>query len=416
LVISRFRSLLDSKAGRIAMSALDPVFASAAVFAIQGAVLISASKVEFATFSLSYSYVIMGQAVLSSLFGGPLVTLLGKISNDVERCAVGEAILRMQLLVSSLVALVILVVALVLNVELLILLLVLTSFIGLSYRDALRSVLAARNLFQDSLILSTAFAVMVTCGIAVILMSFDHVTVVTGLAVLAACAALSCSPYIIAGLTKAGVPLGKYLHSLAGMAVWSLPGAIIIWLQNSFYLTLVALNLSLSAVGEISAARMLIMPILIVTSGVLRLFQVHASRRINDTGLDATLKGAWVPVLICLATGLIIASVCFVLDRSVIHNWMPTGHPHILLLAGAWILFAMATTVRGIYSSLFQAMGRYREIFTYNAALLPLVLAGVALAPRAIGLVGAILPMIIGELLLFGLLVWRARKYRTTTV
>ncbi|GEM_PF-6366566 len=416
MVISRFRSLLDSKAGRIAMSALDPVFASAAVFAIQGAVLISASKVEFATFSLSYSYVIMGQAVLSSLFGGPLVTLLGKISNDVERCAVGEAILRMQLLVSSLVALVILVVALVLNVELLILLLVLTSFIGLSYRDALRSVLAARNLFQDSLILSTAFAVMVTCGIAVILMSFDHVTVVTGLAVLAACAALSCSPYIIAGLTKAGVPLGKYLHSLAGMAVWSLPGAIIIWLQNSFYLTLVALNLSLSAVGEISAARMLIMPILIVTSGVLRLFQVHASRRINDTGLDATLKGAWVPVLICLATGLIIASVCFVLDRSVIHNWMPTGHPHILLLAGAWILFAMATTVRGIYSSLFQAMGRYREIFTYNAALLPLVLAGVALAPRAIGLVGAILPMIIGELLLFGLLVWRARKYRTTTV
>ena len=413
---NRFLTVFHGKAGQIALSVLDPVLSSAAVFTIQGAVLLSASKIEFAAFSLSYSYIIMGQAILSSLFGGPLITLLGKIPDDVERRLAGEGILRLQLLASLLLGFTSLLISFLFHIDLIVSTLCIASFIGLSYRDALRSVLAAQNRLLEGLILSFVFALIVACGLTTSYILFDRISLISGLSILAISAVIICSTFVMQGSINTRLPRGQILSDLSSMAVWSLPGTAVIWLQNSFYLTLVAINLNLTAVGEISAARMLIMPILIITSGMLRLFQVKARLRLNDGGLSEALVTVRAPLFLCFATGLFIAILCLIFDGSRIHNLMPIGHRNLLMLAGAWVLFATATTARGIYSALFQAMGCYREIFFYNAALLPFVLAGIAVGPRVIGLVGAILPMVAGELFLLALLVWRAKIYHAAAI
>jgi len=95
---------LGEKARRGAASVLDPLISSGAVFLVQGAVLLSVSKTEFAAFSLGYSYVVMGQTMLSALFGGPLVTLLGALRGDEERQRAGEGLLRLQVLASFAIA------------------------------------------------------------------------------------------------------------------------------------------------------------------------------------------------------------------------------------------------------------------------------------------------------------------------
>lgn len=411
-----FLTVFNGKAGQIALSALDPVFSSAAIFIIQGTVLLSANKIEFAAFSLSYSYIVMGQAILSSLFGGPLITLLGKIPNDGERRLAGEGILHLQVLVSLLLGFITLTIALLFHIDLAVSTLCIASFIGLSYRDALRSVLAAQNRLVEGLVVSFIFGAIVTCGLIISYILFDRISLLSGLAILAISAMTICSAFVLKGSIKTCIPRGELLSDLSSMAVWSLPGTAVIWLQNSFYLTIIALNLNLAAVGEISAARMLIMPVLIITSGMLRLFQVKARLRLNDGGLSSALVSVRAPLLLCFAVGLSIAALCFILDRSIVHNLMPIGHGNLLTLAGAWVLFATVTTARGIYSALFQAMGCYREIFFYNAALLPFVLAGIAVGPQVLGLVGAILPMIAGELFLLALLVWRAKIYHAAAI
>lgn len=204
--------------------------------------------------------------------------------------------------------------------------------------------------------------------------------------------------------------------ALMSMAAWSVPGAAVIWLQNSFYLTLIALNLSMEAVGEVSAARMIAMPILITASGLLRVTQVQAARKLANGGMAHAVRNARRLASACLAGGALVVAICIIADQAIDSRWLPRDHPHLITLAAAWLAFAAANTARGFYSSLFQAMGRYREIFMLNLAILPFVLGGVAICPLTLGLYGAVLPMAAGEIILLVLLAWRAGIHPVNTV
>lgn len=407
--LSYWHGRLHSKTARVIISALDPIISSATTFLVQGAVLLSTSKLEFATFSLSYSYVVMGQAVLSALFGGPLVTLLNIPAHVEKRRSLGDAVLRYQLLASLLIAAFGFSASLLLGIDWILAVWGVIGLLGLSFRDALRSVLGAQLRLLESLILAIVFLTVTSIILSSMLIFDGKITAERGLAALATGAILAVLPKILLSLTTREILPRSALRDMFAMATWSLPGVTVIWLQNSFYLTLLAINLNLSAVAEVSAARMVILPILITASGLLRLVQVQASHQLAQNGIDAALAGSRRGALLCLFVGLGLAGICFVANKAIGESWLPTGHSHILLLAGGWLLFAAATTARGIYSALYQAMGRYREIFGFNVAILPLVLGGVAISPLAIGLIGAILPMAAGELLLLVLLVWRAR-------
>jgi O-antigen/teichoic acid export membrane protein len=97
-------------------------------------------------------------------------------------------------------------------------------------------------------------------------------------------------------------------------------------------------------------------------------------------------------------------------------EWLPHSYPHLLPLVAAWLAFVAATTARGFFTSLFQAMGRYRELFISGTIILPFVLAGIATGPLILGLPGAVLPMAAGELILLVLLAVRTRNLPTAAV
>jgi O-antigen/teichoic acid export membrane protein len=404
-----FRIKTSEKLGRVVSSALDPIISSGTTFLVQAAVLLTASKLEFAAFSLSYSYVLMGQSVLSAVFGGPLVTLLSRVDSLEERRRLGDAALRYQLIASLVIAAVGLSFAWFVGIRWITVLFGVLSLLGLSFRDALRSVLAAQLRLTESLISALAFAGGAASSLTFMFLIYGKVTAQLGLGALAIGAVLAVLPKLIHSLIAREKVPRVALRNIGAMAVWSLPGATVIWLQNSFYLTLVAVNLDLSSVAEVSAARMVIMPVLITASGLLRLLQVQVSRQVERDGLKAALAPCFRTVCQCVIVSVGIASICFVANPFISSSWLPSGHPHILTLAGAWLIFAGANTARGVYSALFQAIGRYRDIFSFNLAVMPFVLAGITIAPMRYGLIGAVLPMAAGELLLLSLLIRRAR-------
>lgn len=410
MTIAAWRRKLDTGMGRALTSALDPVITSGTMFLVQGAVLFTADKQAFGTYSLGYSYVLMGQVLLSALFGAPLVTLLGRMEGDEQRRHIGEAVLRFQMMASIIVGLVGLVLASLAGIPGAIAVAAAIGLVGVSFRDALRSVLLARLELVQAVILSVLFAVAVTVILLLMYIVFRRIDAVLGLAALAAASLLAVSRYVMVSLTtKARIP-AETRREIRGMTTWSLPGAIAIWLQNSFYLTLIAINLNIGAVGEVSAARMAIMPILIVTSGLIRLAQVNASRRLSGEGLTAALKGARRPALLCLIAGVAASLLCLVLGTTVLAPLVPQKFPHLAQLVAVWLFFAAATTARSIFTSLYQAMGRYRELFVYNVVMLPFVVAGIVYAPKYLGLPGAILPMALAELVLMAVLIARVGK------
>lgn len=387
----------NPKLARIAAGALDPIVSSATVFLVQAALLATADKAEFGRFSLAYSYVVMGQAILSSLFGGPLVTLLSRRPDDSAREQTGNAILKLQLIVSVALAGAGLLVAIALKFSPVLALLVVAGLIGVSFRDALRSVLTVQLRVAEALVLTLIFAAMTLGCLGVDYAIWRHVGALSGLLALALGANLTLSPRIFGVLRGHHALCSRDKSELARMAAWSLPGAIVVWLQNSFYLTLVAINIELGAAAEISAARMTIMPILICSTGLLRLYQVQVARNFQNKGLTEVAGNAARVALTLLVAGVLLADLVWLASGHVPARFIPHAHPHIVILSAAWLLFAASSVARGVYSSLLQALGRYRELFMVNAIFMPMVLIGIVEAPRYIGLVGAILPMALGE-------------------
>ena len=391
-------------------AALDPVLSSAAVFLIQAAILFSASKTDFAVFSLAYSYVMMGQIVLASLFGAPLITVLGQKEHEAEADVIAAGFLRMQLLLGLLLGAAGSLVAVVIGIDGAIALVAGLCFFLLSFRDALRSTLVASMRLGEALRVAAVFLIACVVQLPLVFFLAGSIGAVAGLAVMGLAALLAVGGRMAVSLRNRHKVPPHVLHSLGGMAAWSLPGAAVIWLQNSFYLTIVAITIDLASVGEISASRLFIMPLLIVSTGLMRLWQVKAAAFLREDEPERAVRLAIRMAASVLVAGALAAVAVFAVNDWVPVDLLPAAYPNLLVLIGGWVLFATAAISRTAYSSLYQAMGRYREIFLLNAAFLPAILAGVFLAPNYIGLLGAILPMAIGELALLGVLALRVRR------
>lgn len=391
------------------MSALDPLLSSGAIFLIQAAVLLTASKSDFATFSLAYSYVVMGEVVLSALFGAPLITILGRRHDETEVDGTVVGFLRLQLMLAFLLATVGVVIAAIIGIPAAIAMIAGLGFFVLSFRDALRSALVARLQMDETVKIAGVFFTACLVQLPLAFLIAGQIDAFIGLSAMALAALLAVASKLFTMLRQSATVPRELMISLWGMASWSLPGAAVIWLQNSFYLTIVALSLSLAAVGEISASRMAIMPVLIVSSGLMRLWQVRAAAMLREERDDNATRRSFSIAMFVLGAGSVGAAAIFALSDYVPVSWLPEAYPNVVVLVGGWVLFAAANIARTAYSSVFQAMGRYREIFYFNLATLPPILAGVALAPSYFGLLGAILPMALGELALLALLAWRVR-------
>lgn len=406
-----FRTIARSQArfAHAVTSALDPLVSSGTMFLVQAAVLFTASKTQFAVYSLAVSYVVMGQAVLSAMFGAPLITLLSDCRDTVERDRLSRWILRLQLALAVLLGAIGLAIGESLGLAATVTIPATLAFVGLSFRDALRNCLAVRLEFAVALRLAIAFSIVTAIALAGLLLHYHAIGATWGLAALAAGSIVTLGPQIAETLRARARASGQAVTSLLGMAIWTIPGAVVSWLQNSFYLTLVAINLNLGAVGEVSKARMAVMPLLIVTGGVMRLVQVSAARRLRRSP-PASVLAAWrIPALACIAVGGLVGVTLMTVAPRIDLPWKIADYRELIALVGAWVMFAGATISRGIVSSLYQAMGRFREIFVCNLVLLPFVLAGVVIAPKYVGIVGAVLPMAFGEMALMAILLMLER-------
>jgi O-antigen/teichoic acid export membrane protein len=187
---------------------------------------------------------------------------------------------------------------------------------------------------------------------------------------------------------------------------WTLPGMAVTWAQNSGYLYLVGLALDAATVADIAAARLFIVPLLLVGVAWGRVFLPRAGALLGEGRDQVVLAG-------CIKSGALIVGLALAYVLALLAAFalglgalLPAAYAGALPLVILWCLFAAVNLLRSIASTALVARLHFRALFGMSAAAAAASLVLVLALLGPLGARGAIAGLIAGELVI-GVLSWR---------
>ena len=188
-------------------------------------------------------------------------------------------------------------------------------------------------------------------------------------------------------------------------ARWTLPGAAIGWGQQSGYIYAIGLVLGTAAVGEVIAARLFVIPLMLVAAAWSRMFLPRASALVADGG-DAVLVTRCGRALKIAVVGstlyvvVLVGALLFGFGRV-----LPADYEGCEVQILVWAAFAVTNLARSIAVCGLMARLEFRVLFVMNIASAILSVLLVLSLIYSLGSTGAIIGLTAGELLL-ALLGW----------
>ncbi len=207
-------------------------------------------------------------------------------------------------------------------------------------------------------------------------------------------------------------PAGK-LREIAHEGGWSSFGGGVHWLFSQGYNYLVAGTLDVGAVAALAATRLLVMPVGLLSTGIGTLMLPTASKWTQQHGASTVLKR-----LALFATSLAAVSSCYLLAMWLARDWIfdVVLRKHFAdrdVLIVTWSVIAIVTVFRDQLIYFLVARARFRLTSTIT-----LLSAGVSFAisftaMRSLGVIGALLGLLAGEVAnLGGIVVFSMREAR----
>jgi O-antigen/teichoic acid export membrane protein len=189
------------------------------------------------------------------------------------------------------------------------------------------------------------------------------------------------------------------LREIAPLAVWSTTGAAIHWTFSQGYIYLVVAALNVPAVAAIAATRLLLMPVNLLSAGVGSVMLPLSAQWLHQRGA----RPVWHRLQI-LALGLAVTTLCYFCALWFLRDWIFSvvlkkefvQRDELLLLWGA-IFFL--TTVRDQLGYLLAAQGRFRglTLLTLGSAIASLAISYHEML--RVGVTGALIGILVGELI-----------------
>ncbi len=189
------------------------------------------------------------------------------------------------------------------------------------------------------------------------------------------------------------------LREIAPLSAWSIAGAAIHWTFCPGYIYLVAGTLNLAAVAAIAATRLLLMPVNLLSTGIGSLMLPLAAGWLHRHGASLLWRR-----LCQFALGLIAATLCYFIMLWLFRDWIFAvvlkktfaQRDELLLLWGAIFLVIV---VRDQLVYFLAAQGRFRILTLLTLISAVLSLATSYWAMLRLGVVGALLGILVGELI-----------------
>lgn len=203
------------------------------------------------------------------------------------------------------------------------------------------------------------------------------------------------------------------LREIAPLAAWSTAGAAIHWTFSQGYIYLVAGTLDIAAVAAIAATRLLLMPVNLLSTGIGSLMLPLAAGWLQQHGTRLLARR-----LCLLAVGLAAATLCYFAVLWLSRDWLFTvvlkkqfaQRDALIMLWGAIFLLMV---VRSQLVCLLAAQGRFRALTLLTLVSATLSLAASYWGMLRLGVAGALVGMLIGELInAIGVVILSLRKAR----
>ena len=282
-------------------------------------------------------------------------------------------------------------------------------------REFFRAVLMAHRRPQDVLPADLGYvAAMVATASVAILTPLPGVAAILGLGLAALLGGwllqrrlMQLEPYNIHG--SPGI-----LRSFAPVGTWSVAGSGIHWAFNQGYTYLIAGTLGVPAVAAVSATRLLMMPINLVSTGMGSVMMPLAARWLHDRG-PASVMRRLAAITLGLATlALVYFGVMWLLRDFIFGELL---HKHFAdrdRLLKLWVGVFLLILCRDQMIWLLAVRERFRDLAVLTAFSAALALVASYLAMLRMGVSGALVGIMAGEILqVAGILALSFREART---
>ncbi len=208
-------------------------------------------------------------------------------------------------------------------------------------------------------------------------------------------------------------PAGK-LREIAHEGGWSSFGGGVHWLFSQGYNYLVAGTLDVRAVAALAATRLLVMPVGLLSTGIGTLMLPTASKWTQQHAPRTVLQR-----LAMFAAGLAALSGCYLAVMWLARDWIfdVMLHKHFAnrdLLIATWAAIAIVTVFRDqlIYFLVTRARFRLTSTITLLSAILSFAISFTAM--RSMGVIGALIGLLAGEVAnLGGIVFFSIREARS---
>jgi O-antigen/teichoic acid export membrane protein len=189
------------------------------------------------------------------------------------------------------------------------------------------------------------------------------------------------------------------VREIAPLGAWSVSGAGIHWAFSQGYTYLVAAMLDVQSVAAIAATRLLLMPVNLLSTGISQMMLPTASRWLHQHGAVKLHRR-----LLLFSAVLTALVLCYFGLMWVLRDWVFThilkkqfaGRDTLLLL---WSLVFLSMMLRDQLAHLLVVRGRMRQMSTLTLACATLALIASYLAIRRFGSSGALIGILVGEVL-----------------
>ncbi|MFZ6773768.1 lipopolysaccharide biosynthesis protein [Undibacterium sp. SXout7W] len=192
--------------------------------------------------------------------------------------------------------------------------------------------------------------------------------------------------------------LASHQETIRGHGRWAVLGVIVGWLSNYSYVYLSGAWLGLSAIADLNASRLLLMPIPLAVAAWSRVARPEASRLMaaqNWAGLrKLTLLSIGVIELVVLAYVIVLLLALPWLEDYVIGSKYSGLDPLVMLWGGYFAVNA----ARWVGTSWLSSGGAFRSMFILGSVTLALVITITSVSIPRWGSAGAILALIAVEL------------------
>ncbi|MBL8376623.1 MAG: hypothetical protein JNM79_02005 [Burkholderiales bacterium] len=388
------------------LGAVDQALLSAFSLLLNLAFIRWTGKEEFGTFSLAIASLLLIQSIQNALVNSPLTTLQPSLTDDDARRRTAGAGFVIQLALVGIAALVVLVCAGWLSSDssdgstLWMVFGVGVAAIGLLIREYVRGGFfllqqPARALSSDALYVGSA-AVAIAAGSVGYAFGATLVLCVIGVA-----GALSGLPGMLR-LARERSTLreirGEDLGEFAIIAKWALPSVLVTWAYSNAFVYIVDHFSGKAAVADLSAARLLLVPLTLIVAGWSSAFRprasamLAASQRAQLTSLVLRSVTAVGAIVVCY--GLVLWLALPVLELQLLGAKYIGLGPVVL----AWMVFFGIMSVRMVgMAAMMSSKSAFKSLFFYGLVALAVAVPGVLLAARSDSLAMVVLALAAAE-------------------